>query len=123
MTSLILDIVTDKREYQIGESVEVGIILRNVGQSAASLTFTTSQVFDLVVKRAEEVVYVWSKGRVFAQVIDEFNLAPSDVIERKLSWTPRASGSYVLEGQTPRFIADGEELMLKTRQESVVVHT
>lgn len=120
MASLILDIVIDKREYHVGESVGVEIMLKNTGQST-NLTFTTSQLFDLVVKRAEETVYVWSKGRMFAQVIDEINLAPRDVIERKFSWTPQTHGMYELEGQTPRFIADGEELTLKTRQESVVV--
>lgn len=123
MAGLILDIVIDKREYQIGELVEVKIILKNVGQSAASVTFTTSQIFDLVVRRGEETVFVRSDGRMFAQDISEFTLEPGNVIERKFSWTPKTAGSYKLEGQTPRFLADEEELVLKTWPQSVVVHT
>jgi hypothetical protein len=60
---------------------------------------------------------------MFAQAINEFNLDPGNVLERKFSWTPQTHGMYELEGQTPKFFADGEELMLRTRRESIVVRT
>ena len=107
----------------MGDVVEVVVILRNVGQRAVGLTFRTSQVLDLAVRRSGgETVFVWSEGRVFTQVINEFHLEAGEALKEKLSWMPVDAGRYELEGRTAPFVTDGEEMRLKTRPKSSIIH-
>lgn len=122
MVSLRLDMNIPRWDYRVGEAVEVEVILRNVGQRAVNLNFRTSQVFDLVVKRSGgETIYVWSQGRVFTQVINEFHLEAGEALKEKLSWLPAEAGRYELEGRTSTFVADTEEMELETSPKSVTV--
>ena len=64
-------VVTDKTYYLVGESVKNTYTITNNSDSPLRFTFNTSQIYDFSIVNYGwgTLVYRWSKGKIFAQVI------------------------------------------------------
>ncbi|MFN8559119.1 MAG: BsuPI-related putative proteinase inhibitor [Dehalococcoidia bacterium] len=83
-----------------GEAVEFLLVLRNEAETPRTLTFTSSQRFDLaVMDGAGAVLWQWSAGRSFAQVRETLRLAPGEARTYTATWEPPTGavqpGAYV----------------------------
>lgn len=78
------------RSYGAGEPVEVTITIRNSGSSATSLTFSSGQRFDLLVRRPRgDEIWRWSHDKAFIQVIQTVSVRPNEPLTFKGSWDQR----------------------------------
>ncbi len=78
------------RSFGAGEPVEVAITVRNSGNSPASLTFSSGQRFDLLVRRPRgDEIWRWSHDKAFIQVIQTVSVRPNDTLTFKGSWDQR----------------------------------
>ncbi|MEA3313029.1 MAG: S-layer homology domain-containing protein, partial [Caldisericota bacterium] len=64
-------VVTDKTDYLLGEPVKITYTITNNSDSPLRFTFNTSQIYDFSIVNYGQgtLVYRWSKGKTFAQVI------------------------------------------------------
>ena len=121
---LLLTITIDKPLYHMGDVMHVTLKLTNTNpEKLMHITYSTSQKFDLEILSEDGlVVYKWSKGRVFAQVITSITLNPGETIEQSFSITlegpPKqpqmVPGTYKIVGMTVQFLLDDERVQIKT---------
>jgi hypothetical protein len=73
-----------------GEPVEVTIAAVNRGGAPLSITFTSSQRFDLIVRRPRgDAVWQWSHDKAFIQVVQTVALPPGERLVGRLAWDQR----------------------------------
>jgi hypothetical protein len=95
-TSLSLDSAV----YSAGESaaLEARLIVRNTTGDTVSLSFGSSQVYDLEIRNEKgAVVYRWSAGKSFAQVITDFDLVEEREFAISASLKDLPAGKYVAQ--------------------------
>jgi hypothetical protein len=82
--------------YGPGQPVEVALRVRNTGNTPVSITFSSGQHFDLVVRRPRgDEVWRWSHDKAFIQVFETAALKPGDVLAYQDYQGRRVdSGSY-----------------------------
>ncbi len=88
--------------YGPGQPVEVALRVRNAGNTPVSITFSSGQHFDLVVRRPRgDEVWRWSHDKAFIQVFETAALKPGDVLAYQVTWDQQDyqgrrvdSGSY-----------------------------
>lgn len=88
--------------YGPGQPVEVALHVRNAGPAPVSITFSSGQHFDLVVRRPRgDEVWRWSHDKAFIQVFETATLKPGDVLAYQVTWDQQDyqgrrvdSGSY-----------------------------
>jgi hypothetical protein len=88
--------------YGPGQPVEVALRVRNAGPAPVSITFSSGQHFDLVVRRPRgDEVWRWSHDKAFIQVFETATLKPGDVLAYQVTWDQQDyqgrrvdSGSY-----------------------------
>jgi hypothetical protein len=76
---LVVTLMTDKLEYNIGEPVEVTISVTNTGDEDITIVFPDAQLVDYWVNRGE--VYIWSYYKYFAQVITPVTIPSGETFE------------------------------------------
>ena len=73
--------------YDAGQVVEVSLTATNTGGAAVSVTFTSGQRFDLVIRRPRgDAVWRWSHDKAFIQVIQTVTLQPGESLSFKIPW-------------------------------------
>jgi hypothetical protein len=73
--------------YGPGQPVEVALRVRNGGSAPVSITFSSGQHFDLVVRRPRgDEVWRWSHDKAFIQVFETATLRPGDVLAYQVTW-------------------------------------
>src|SRR3989442_8561909 len=73
--------------YDAGQVVEVSLTARNPGGAPVSVTFTSGQRFDLVIRRPRgDAVWRWSHDKAFIQVIQTLTLQPGQSLSFKIPW-------------------------------------
>lgn len=83
---LDLVVTTDKASYTVGESVVVDLQITNHARERVVLAFPTGQRYDVFIEdTAGRVVWRWSDGRVFAQVLGEEALDPGHRLRYRVS--------------------------------------
>jgi hypothetical protein len=91
---------SDRASYEAGARPTLTLTLRNRGDEAVTLHFTSSQRYDFRVEDASgRVVWTWSAARSFMQVLGSATLEAGD----EVSWTERtesalAPGEYTAVG-------------------------
>jgi hypothetical protein len=103
--SLAARIVLDEGSYAIGEPIVMTLEVVNRTDRGITLTFPTAQRYDFVVRHGKAIVWQWSDGRMFAQVLGRYELAPRDTIAYEYRWdqtlmdgTKPGLGAYTIEG-------------------------
>jgi hypothetical protein len=81
----------------VGQQVEFTLVLTNVGEIDVTVTFASSQAFDLYY-RAGLGLYRWSDGKWFTLMVWEVTLQPAESFSETLTWDlyqyNRADGSF-----------------------------
>src|SRR5437899_8053825 len=73
--------------YEAGQVVEISLTATNNGGAPVSVTFTSGQRFDLVIRRPRgDAVWRWSHDKAFIQVIQTLTLQPADRLSFKIPW-------------------------------------
>lgn len=121
---LLLTISIDKPLYHMGDVMYVTLKLTNINsEKMMHITYFTSQKFDFeILDKEGNVVYKWSKGRMFSQVVTSMILDPGESIEQSFSITlegpPKqpqlVPGNYKIVGMTVRFLLDDKRIQIKT---------
>jgi hypothetical protein len=93
-------LATGKLSYMPGEAIDWRYTLYNGNDQPLVLTFTSSQVYDLILWQGGRVIARWSTGRAFAAVMSSRTVMMGETMELKGSWQlPKelALGTYDLE--------------------------
>ena len=83
---LVGKVVTDKKEYALGESVHFLFTITNTGKDPVTLTFNTSQIYDFVIMKDNKIIFKWGIERMFAQVITQVTVPGEGTKAFSVSW-------------------------------------
>ncbi len=87
---LRLDASLSRATYGPGEVVEVAFTATNTANTPLSVTFTSGQRFDLVIRRPRgDAVWQWSSDKAFIQVIQMVTLQPGENLSFRIPWDQR----------------------------------
>ncbi|HEC87112.1 MAG TPA: hypothetical protein ENI49_04520 [Thermoplasmatales archaeon] len=104
LSNLSLTILTDRASYRVNDGINISLSITNRGDKDINLTFPDAQVADFEIVSGEgKQVYLWSSGRMFAQVITTLKVPAGESIEL-LNETWRADareGNYTIVGWLP----------------------
>lgn len=87
------------------DHTQVKLLLHNRGDQPLSLTFPSSQQFEVIIKRASgEELYRYSKGKMFSQALTRVELRPGETKTWETTWnydeTPFQKGeTYTITGK------------------------
>lgn len=98
---LSLTVRVANKTFKTGEPIPLELVVRYVGQDPLTLNFSTSQRYDFQIENeAGEVLWRWSDGRMFAQVVGQFDLSPElpGVRYRALFQGRLPPGRYTVRG-------------------------
>lgn len=84
--SLRLVLQTPKSSYRLGEPIPLKFEVINTGATPVELTFPTGQRFDLLIRREGELIWRWSFGKQFIQVVSQVRLEPDQVLSFEVEW-------------------------------------
>jgi len=79
-------LTTGKLSYMPGEAIDWRYTLYNGNDQPLVLTFTSSQVYDLVLRQGGRLIARWSTGRMFADVMSTRTVMMGETMELKGSW-------------------------------------
>ena len=103
---LSTDLGLDRDIYATSDTLTARLTIRNDEPgSPGVLSFSSGQMYDLEIRDGNgSVVYLWSRGKVFAQTVSELEIQDQKeyVISAPLAKLPR--GNYVARGW---FTTDG----------------
>ncbi len=100
---LELTLRLDRADYKPGDKLNATIRLANKSPNQEiTAMFTSSKKFDLKALDAEgKLIFTWSEGRFFTQVITKATLQPGEILEQTLTWRidpELREGTYKLVG-------------------------
>jgi hypothetical protein len=107
-----LCLTTGKAVYSQGETAGMTLRVANFSADAVTLRFSDARRYDFAISRDGKVLWRWSDGRVFAQVLGAETLNPGDT----LSYTAKVvlklrPGLYMVTGT----VTAAEPLSASTR--------
>ncbi|KEO82189.1 BsuPI-related putative proteinase inhibitor [Tumebacillus flagellatus] len=85
----MLIVRTDKPVYHRDEIVRIQLSWTNDSEVPQEVTFASAQRFDVAVERVGQVVWQWSAGKFFAQVLSTLVIQPGDSRVFKVEWDQR----------------------------------
>lgn len=103
-SQLSVSLRTERDRYRVGERIPLTLTLHNETATPVTLRFPDTRTFDFRARRAEdgEVVWQWSWGYVFAEVLTEQTLAPGETLIITEFWEAAGpAGDYLLESEVP----------------------
>lgn len=86
---LLLRLVLDQAVYAPGQRVRFVVTLTNTGTSEVSIELPTSQASDVAVLQNDRVIWRWSAGRAFLQVLTRLRLEPGETRTFPVEWDQR----------------------------------
>jgi hypothetical protein len=100
-----------KLTFAPGEPIEVVLLLANRSGETRTLSFSSSQRFDLVLRNAEgSVETTWSASQLFLQALGTEVIAPGGELRFEANLpAPERTGDHTLEGSIPA-TGSGSEL-------------
>jgi hypothetical protein len=110
--SLTVEVGLTERGYALLEPVVMSLRVTNNKEEDLTLTFPTAQRYDFIVRKGKEIVWIWSEGRMFAQVIGRLTLGAGETVTYDINWDQ--SG---LESMRPPLGAYTVQGILKTMPE------
>lgn len=76
----------DKGEYTKGEPVTLRLIIANNGQAPVTYHFRSGRQYDFEIYRGGVLIWRWSDGRVFIQMLTTFTVPPGGRKEFAEQW-------------------------------------
>ncbi len=79
-----------KTTYAIGEVIEATLVAQNTGAGPLTLTFSSGQTFELVVRRPRgDEVWRWSHDKAFTQAFQNRTLKAGEMVSYRGAWDQR----------------------------------
>ena len=72
---LSLAVSAGDRTFKTREPIPLELVVRYGGKDPLTLNFSTSQRYDFQIEREGEILWRWSNGRMFAQILGQFSLS------------------------------------------------
>jgi hypothetical protein len=94
---LRLEILLDKHEYNIGETVQIKIALHNYGKVYVELQFNSTLIFDFEIIGNNGYKYKYSENNVFLQIITKIGIKPNEKFEQNFEWKAEKEGIYTIK--------------------------
>jgi hypothetical protein len=96
----------DRAVYAWADTVTARLTIRNGDPgSPAVLNFSSGQMYDFEIRDGNgSVVYLWSRGRVFPQIVSELEIPDQKEFTLSVPLGKLSRGSYVVQGW---FTTDG----------------
>lgn len=92
---------TARRTYAPGDSIHIVVRATNRSKETKRLRFATAQRFDVVIRRGTDgkgqVVWRWSRGKMFTDMVSTRALEPGKYLEFRVNWPETAAGSETRE--------------------------
>ncbi len=101
--NITMTVTTDQLQYPwLFQRVLITLTLENIGNESVTLTFPTTQLFDIFVQRtsSDRVVFIWSHGQSFSQVMGNATLVPGSSLSFSYAWPQKGN----IFGRTVNFI-------------------
>jgi hypothetical protein len=104
---------TDKGAYHVGDTIHFTLELRNPTKAPVPVTFATGQKYDVFLlrppaeKKPAEIVWQWSLGMMFTQMVSTTTFAPGKTVEYEVKFPPDdgtkppalTKGSYTVKAE------------------------
>lgn len=93
---------TNKRRYYPGETLVMTLVKANSTVKDIIFTYSNTQYYDFLIKRDGKVIWQWSEGKFFLQVIQQKLLKTGDMQTAQEVWSiPPGikTGVYHVEGR------------------------
>jgi hypothetical protein len=110
--SLRVEIEMREGGYALLEPVDMTLTVENIACRDLNLTFPTAQRYDFIIRKGKQVVWQWSEGMMFAQVIGRETLEEGESISYDVTWDQTG-----LESIRPPLGAYSVQGILKTAEE------
>ncbi len=103
--ALNFSIETDRDEYSSGEDVKILLRVENNDDKPVSLTFPTSQRYDIIITKDGKEVWSWAYEKVFAMAITILKVKPGEALSFEDRWrqtdntgNDAVPGNYKIKG-------------------------
>jgi len=98
----VATLTTNKKVYNVGEDVEMTVVLQNRSNELIDLLFKSGQTYDFIVKKMPEgkEVWRWSEGRFFTEAIWTMFLEPGERKTYVIKWDQKDNNSQQVEPGT-----------------------
>ena len=123
--SFLFVLSTDRMLYRRNQPVRITLVKTNISSRPVTLTYPTSQRFEFLVRRgsaAGPIVWRWSEGRVFAQVIQRVTIQPGQSQVFRVTWDqvdnqgrPVGSGVFTVQGENVAQELRGRRISVRIR--------
>jgi uncharacterized protein (DUF58 family) len=91
-------LTTDRTVYASGDAIEMILEVSNRTNKEITLNFRDAQRFDFVIRKNGETLWLWSEGKMFAQVLGEKRLGPNESVAYTARFAEKlAPGTYTVE--------------------------
>jgi hypothetical protein len=103
--NLVVLVASDQPSYPVGTAATFTIAVDNPTDAPVSVTFSSSQLYDIAVSDGQREVWRWSADRMFAQVLSDRTFPPGVTLLGRERWdwrdatgAPLPPGSYRVVG-------------------------
>lgn len=112
-SKVISTVLTDKKSYKIGESVNLTLVVENTSSQSIVLNFSSGQRFDFWIQAGSKEVWRWSSDKMFTQALTSMTLKPGEKKTFTANWDQKDSnGNQTLAGN---YTAFGQLTTMQTR--------
>ncbi len=87
--NLRVDMAVGKTAFQAGEPIAIVMSVTNTGAVPLSLTMTSAQQYEVIVRQRGALIWQWSHDKAFAQVVRDTELAPGATLSFQVTWDQR----------------------------------
>lgn len=90
---------TNKFIYDRGEPIKITLVKRNTTtQRTFLLEYPSSKKYDFVIRYEQEVVWRWSKGKIFTPAVQRKRLGPGENLIYRETWDQEIDGQEAKPG-------------------------
>lgn len=83
---LLQGVKTDQHQYKLGRNVNITFAVKNTGSKPVILHFSSTQHFDVWIKRGSQQIFKLSHGRAYGMIITQLELSPNQTKTFTTTW-------------------------------------
>lgn len=121
LAGIVCYLTTGRHTYQPGETLRMQMQVKNLGPEPVVLQFMTGQTYDFTVHNAEGgLVWRWSQGRMFTQMLQSRTVKPGEGYTLTEEWVIPETlppGFYRVRGEINREVASYPKTIAVTKEE------
>jgi hypothetical protein len=99
-SGLLLTLTSDHPTHTVGTPVILTLSVVNPARAPVTLQFSSGQHYDFVVRRAGQIVWRWSAGRMFTQAVTSITLGPRERRAYTETWAQHDNNGQPITANT-----------------------